>query len=43
MTERKTKTNKKGRFKALDLEMPALKRIMFRVELPGALKRSYPA
>ena len=22
--------------------MPALKRIMFRVELPGALKRSYP-
>ena len=27
---------------ALDFPMPALKRIMIRVELPGALKRSYP-
>ncbi len=31
MTERKTKADKKGRFKALDLPMPALKRVMFRV------------
>ncbi len=34
MTERKTKTDKKGRFKVLDLDMPALKRIMFRVDFP---------
>ncbi len=27
---------------ALGLAMPGLKRIMIRVELPGALKRSYP-
>ena len=31
-----------GRFSGFGAPVPALKRIIFRVELPGALKRSYP-